>query len=638
MVVADTQAHANAAALAVKGTYKSLGPLVLTIKEAIQAGTLLFTSTPIISGDGDPMDALKSSKHQISGEIFCGPQYHFYMETQRALVVPVEDGYDVVSSTQHVDHCQRSIAQVLGITESSVNVSVKRIGGGFGGKISNGQQISCGAALAASVVKRPVRVLMDIDSNMRMLGCRPSYLSEYQIGFDDDGKLNAVIVSVSGDCGFTANGDILFHYDVYFDNAYYCPHWKVISKACKTHTPSNTACRSPGSVPSIFAMESIMEHVAKTLGKTPEEVRVINLYQKGQITPYGQPLPYCSISSLWTQLITSSDFQTRSVAIQTFNKENRWKKKGLSVVPLKFGVILSGAPFTCVISAYAGDGSVAISTGGIEMGQGLNTKIVQVAASTLGVDDISLIKIKPSYSLIGANNSATGGSVGSELNCAAILSACQVLNDRMKAARAKLPATATWPRVVKQSQKMGINLTAEGCVDMASTHTFSYCTYGVTCTEVELDVLTGEHELIRTDMLYDCGESMNPEIDVGQAQGAFAMGIGYWLTEHFVRDPTTGTLLTSNTWEYKPPSSKDIPADFRIAFLKDAPNPLGILRSKAVGEPPICMSCSCLLALKHAIENARSEIQRNEHFSLNGPATVDVVQENCLVDPDQFSL
>jgi xanthine dehydrogenase/oxidase len=389
-------------------------------------------------------------------------------------------------------------------------------------------------------------------------------------------------------------------------------------------------------MPGIFIMESIMEHVAKSLGKSPEDVRVVNLYQEGQVTPYKQPLTFCNISSLWSQLIESCDFETRKTDVEAFNKANRWKKRGLSVVPLKFGIQWSGAPFSCVVSVYAGDGSIMITTGGVEMGQGLTTKVVQVAAFMLGVD-IDLIKTRPSDVLTAPNNSTTGGSVGSELCCAAALTACQQLLLQMKPAREQLPADAIWQQIVVKCFDMGIDLQAKSWVNMTPENVFSYNSYGVTCTEVLLDILTGEHEILRTDMLYDCGESLNPEIDIGQAEGAFVFGLGCFLSEHFMRDPNTGQLLTKNTWEYKPPSALDIPIDFRVSLLKNAPNPLGILRSKAVGEPPLCMSCSALFAIKHAVESARSEIAQDTFFPLNGPATVDAIQTDCLVNVDQFT-
>ncbi|XP_065844418.1 uncharacterized protein [Oscarella lobularis] len=641
LVIAESQNAADAAARAVTAKYTSLGTPVLTIDDSIEAGMVFpdrEKAAPLVWGSGDPDDAYKTSKHQISGEISCGPQYHFYMETQRCLAVPTEDGLDVVSSTQYIDHCQRAVAQMLGITENRVNVSVKRLGGGYGGKLHNAQHIACGAALAASVVKRPVRVVMDIDSNMQMVGGRASYLVKYQIGCDDNGVLNAIIMTAYADTGFSENCQYLFAFDKFFDNAYYCPHWKVYSKACKTHTASNTACRAPGALAATFIMESMMEHVAKTLNRSPEVVRFANLYKKGQVTPYGQPLPYCSLSSLWLQLMTACDFVSRLKAVETFNEANRWKKRGLSVVPLKYGIGWKGNPFHCLISIYAGDGSVSIASGSVEMGQGLNTKVAQVAAYSLGIDDLSLIKVKAASSFIGPNNKATGGSVATELVCAAVLNACDTLNARIKPVRDQMKAAATWPDIVNECYTSGVDLAAKGWVEMTSKNPFNYCSYGVTCTEVELDILTGEHEIVRSDVLYDCGESINPEIDVGQAQGAFVMGIGYWHTERFVRDSTTGQLLTKNTWNYTPPSSKDIPCDFRITFLKDAPNPSGILGSKAVGEPPMCMSCSSLFAVKHAIESARAEIGKDVYFALNGPATVDAVQLAGLLDPSQFSL
>ncbi|XP_062519686.1 xanthine dehydrogenase/oxidase-like [Corticium candelabrum] len=635
LIVADTQAHADMAARAVRVTQSPLSAPILTIQDAIAANSLFpDILAPLISGEGDPMDALKASKHVISGEISCGYQYHFHMETQRCLTVPTDSGLDVYSSTQWMDYCQESVAQVLGVKKNSVNVSVKRLGGGFGGKILNSHLIAAATSLAASKLNRPVRVVLDLDTNMQLVGGRPAWLAQYQVGCDDSGKLNCVVITLYMDCGITNDG---FLGDQFIDNAYYSPHWKVSLHGCKTHTPTSTACRAPGSTPNVFIIESVMEHVAKSLGKTPEDVRVINLYQKGQVTPYKQPLTYCNISSLWSQLMDSCEFTKRQEQVEAFNKANRWKKRGLSVIPLKFGIGWTGAPFSCVLSVYAGDASVMITTGGIEMGQGLTTKIVQVTAFTLGID-VDLIRTRPSNVLTAPNNSTTGGSIGSELSCAVAVSACKQLLVQMKPARDQLSADATWLQVVTKCFELGIDLQAKAWIDMTSSTVFNYNSYGVTCTEVELDVLTGENQILRTDILYDCGESMNPEIDVGQAEGAFVFGLGFFLTEHFIRDPSSGQLLTKNTWEYKPCTALDIPIDFRVTFLKDAPNPLGILRSKAVGEPPLCMSCSALFAIKHAVENARAEIQQDTFFPRSGPATVDAVQSDCLVNVDQFTV
>ncbi|XP_062502119.1 xanthine dehydrogenase/oxidase-like [Corticium candelabrum] len=641
LVIAETQAQAYAAARLVECCYDSLGKPILSMEEAIKADSL-YPDHPdtIVSGDGDPVTAWQQSAHQVTGRVSCGNQAHFHMETQRCLTVPTEDGFDVFSSTQSTTRIQKVVAHVLGITNSSLNVSVRRIGGGFGGKLTNCGHTAAAASVAAYTLRRPVRVVLDLEANMKMFGSRDPCMADYQVGFDDIGRILAVVMTVYSDFGFSNNDETLDDFQHFFDNAYYIPHWQLDLRGCRTHKARNTWCRAPGSVSSVFILESIMEHVAKKLGKNPNEVRYINLYQKGQMTPHGQCLSYCNLSSLWIQLLNSAEYEKRQREVAAFNKDNRWKKRGLSVVPLKYGMDISWGRFSVLVSIYGADGSVAISHGGIEMGQGINTKVIQVAASALGIDDLSIFKIKPTNVLTAANNSISGGSIASELNCQAVLQACQQLNERLKPIRKGLPEDATWKDVIKKCKDEDRDLSARAWVEIPKPELgpFEYNTYGVTVTEAELDVLTGENVIRRVDVLYDCGESMNPDIDIGQAEGAFIMGLGYWLSERFIHDPETGELLTCNTWEYKPPLCQDIPADFRVSLLKDAPNPVGILRSKTSGEPPLCMSCSVLFAIKHAVESAREEIGVTDYFTLDGPATVDAIQVACRVHHRQFTL
>ncbi|WAR01988.1 XDH-like protein [Mya arenaria] len=336
--------------------------------------------------------------------------------------------------------------------------------------------------------------------------------------------------------------------------AYACNNWSIDCVAVKTNTPANTAARSPGSLPAIFIMETIMEHVAKTVDKDPTDVRILNLFSNG------------AVAIFWP------------------------------------------------------DGTIAITHGGIELGQGVNTKVKATNSNTT------------------ANSITTGGSITSENVCAGVIECCKVLNARLAPVKAKLP-DPTWPNVIEKCYQDGIDLTSRYWRNPAQSTPFQYYSYGATVTEVDFDVLTGEHTIARVDILFDCGQSTNPALDVGQVEGAFVMGLGYWLTEQLRFDPETGALVTDSTWEYKPPSSKDIPVDFRVNLVKKNPNPAGILGAKAVGEPPLCMSCSALFAIKHAIQAARKDIGKDDtYFPLNGPATPELCQLACLTDPSQFAL
>ncbi|CAB4004441.1 xanthine dehydrogenase oxidase-like, partial [Paramuricea clavata] len=391
-------------------------------------------------------------------------------------------------------------------------------------------------------------------------------------------------------------------------------------------------------LPATFVIETVMNHVAKALNKSADEIREINFYKKGQTTFYHQPLPYCNISKIWQDLKQSSEAEKRRTTIQVFNKENRWRKRGMSIVPLRWGVMyVPGLRFTAYVAIFRKDGTVCITHGGVEIGQGINTRVCQVAAYILGYGlTVDQISIRPATSFLNPNGDATGRSIASELCCEAVINCCNMLKERISLIAKDMPQ-ATWGEIIDKCYGLGIDLSAKYMVLPKAGQPYNYNIYAATCTEVEIDVLTGETEILRTDILFDCGKSMNPEIDIGQVEGAFVMGLGYWLTEQAIYDPSSGLELTNGTWDYHPPFSKDIPIDFRVSLLKNVPNPLGILGSKAVGEPPQCMSCSCLFALQDAIYHAREETGHDkDYFPLDGPATVEVTQLKCLVDPSQF--
>ncbi|XP_068702018.1 xanthine dehydrogenase/oxidase-like [Montipora foliosa] len=632
LIVADTQHHADDAAKAVKVTYKEQKPPILTIDEAIAAKSFFDPQAkPLLKGDADT--AIKNSATVVQGSIYTDHQYHFHMETQVTMCVPEDDGITVHCPTQCIDDTQAAVAQVLNFPVQSVNMSVKRCGGAYGARFSRPSLIAGACALATFVTKRPVRMRLNLNTNMEMIGGREPYKATYKVGVTSEGKLNGIDLSFYCDCGSSPNEVDVSVAQVYADNAYFCPNWKIVPYATKTNTASSTWCRAPATSQAVFVMETMMEHVAKALKKTPEEVKKANLYQNGQKTLTGETLEYCNISTLWDDSLRSSEFEERKAGVDTFNKNNRWRKRGIGMVPLKYSISYFGNMFTAMVSIFHTDGTVAIAHGGIEVGQGINTKAAQVAAYELKCP-LEFIAIKPTAAFTNPNSSATGGSVTSELCCKTVMGCCEILNKVIDPVRQTMP-TATWPELIAKCYSEGLDLSAKFM--SKSGIPVVYNTYGVTCTEVEVDVLTGEREIIRTDILNDCGQSMNPELDVGQVEGAHMMGLGMFLSEKLIYDPQTGRNLTNGTWEYKPPCSKDIPIDFRVSLLKNAPNPLGVLRSKAVGEPPLCMACGSLFALKHAVEAARDEIGKgDDYFAMNAPCTVEDTQLACLVDPSQF--
>ncbi|XP_048242207.1 xanthine dehydrogenase-like [Haliotis rufescens] len=634
LIVAVDKWSADTAASMVKVTYKNVQPPIITMEDAIQKKSI-FPNVAQELKVGDAAAAIAGSDKQITGTIKMKHQYHFYLETQVCLCYPAEDGKGVHlhCATQWASAVQQAVATVLNIKESSVSVKVKRIGGSFGGRISRASLPACAAALATRIMRRPVRLAMNFHTNMKTIGKRFPYLANYTIGVNNDGTLKGIQLTAHADCGISPNDCALGVFPRFMDNAYYCPAWDFKPVALKTNLPTNTPCRSPGSCPSIFIMETMMDHAAKVLNMDPLAIRKLNLFIKGQTTVNGMVLKYCNIKDIVAQLETSADVQARKQQVAEFNQANRWRKKGIEVLPLRWNLPYGYAIYNVYLTVYHGDGSVALSIGGVEIGQGINIKMMQICAYELGIP-IDTIKVKATTTLANSNSGATGGSHTTDVNALGVVQCCQLLKARMAPVKAKM-VNPTWQQLASKCYGDGVDLTARSST-FPSGDFSDYNIYGAICTEVEVDILTGENQINRVDILYDCGESLNPDIDIGQVEGAFVMGLGYWMTEQMIFDPETGTALTDGTWEYKPPMGKDIPVDFRIQFLKNAPNPRGVLRSKAVGEPPLCMAASALFAVKHAIEAARKEMTQDTYFPLDGPATVEMIHTACQLDNSQF--
>ncbi|XP_067656038.1 uncharacterized protein [Haliotis asinina] len=634
IIVAVDKLTADTAASMVKVTYKNVQPPILTLEDAIQKKSI-FPNAAKGFKIGDAAAAIAGSDKTITGTVKIKQQAHFHLESQICLCYPDEDGVGVrlQCATQWSDLVQQAVARVLNIKESSVSIKVKRLGGSFGGRITRANLTACATALATHVMRRPVRLEMNFHTNMKTVGKRLPYLANYTIGVNNDGKLNGIQLTAHADCGISPNDCTLNQYPTFMDNAYYCPAWDFTPVALKTNLPTNTYCRSPGSCPSIFIMETMMDHAAKELNMDPLEFRKLNLFNKGQTTVNGIVLKYCDIQQIVSQLETSANVTARKQQVAAFNQANRWKKRGIAVMPLRWNVDYIHATYNVYMTIYHGDGSVAISIGGVEMGQGINMKMIQICAYELGIP-MDTIKVKPTTTLADSNSFTTGGSITSDINALGVLQCCQQLKARMAPVKAKM-SNPTWQQLAATCYAQGVDLSAR-CATYPTGDFSDYNIYGATCTEVEVDILTGENQINRVDLLYDCGQSINPDIDVGQLEGGFVMGLGYWLTEEMIFDPATGTALTDGTWEYKPPMPKDIPIDFRIQLLKNAPNPRGVLRAKAVGEPPVCMSASALFAVKHAIEAARKEISQDAFFRLDGPATVEHIQSVCQLDTSQL--
>ncbi|OQV18343.1 Xanthine dehydrogenase [Hypsibius exemplaris] len=637
VVVGSSQTAAEEGAKLVKVTYANAQTPILTCRDAIDAKSFFPSIPDMVIGDAPT--AIKNAPSRVKGVLEIGSQMHFYMETQAAVCTPTDDGMDVESGTQWVDWVQGGVAQCLGVKKNLINVSVKRIGGAYGGKISRGNIIACGAALAAHAVNKPVKMFQSLWDSAKMIGKRNPYYVEYEAGFDANGKLAGIITNVYANCGQTATESPVSAVTLWGDNGYNCPNWKVSMTNCKTNLPANTWTRAPGSTESIFFIEYIMEHIAQTLGKPSIDVKRANFYKNGDRTITGQPLKDFTLAELTDSFLTSASYRQRLQDAATFNLNNRWRKRGISVTPMKYGSTWNGNNFNCFISIFHSGGTVAVSHGGVEMGQGINTKVAQVVAYELGIP-LDLVSIKPNFSLTNANANSTGGSVTSELVSLAAINCCSQLKARIDPIKNTMP-NASWSDIIEACFVKTIDLSARSWIAPKTTGDdapVNYNTYGVTCTEVELDVLTGEHQITRMDVIHDCGESMSPLVDVGQIEGAIVMGLGYYTSEELVYEKTTGALVTYSTWKYKPPTTKDIPIDFRVQILQNSSNPSGVLRSKLVAEPPLCMTCSVVFALREAIKAARDEIsQGHDWFQINAPMTVEKVQQYCLPDIAQFT-
>nr|XP_039262043.1 abscisic-aldehyde oxidase-like isoform X1 [Styela clava] len=637
IVLADTQDHAEAISRAITVTYKNQSPGVFEMAEAIEKGMFFDNSgDPVVIGDAAA--AVASAPRKVTGKVNIGGQYHFYMETQVTRAKPTEDGFQVESATQWQDEVQRSLSFMLGWDCNRFHIETGRVGGAYGGKATNSLITASAATLASYISGKPVRLHCDLERCMETYGCRPAYVADYTVGFDDQGKLQGIIVTYYANCGVSPNDPDVVTGTVsqFGDSGYHCPAWQLNIKWVKTDLASPTWCRSPTSAQMVMIMEVIQEHIANNVGIDPITVKQGNLYVQNQLNLFKEPLTYCNIKKLSEDLLSSAEVTQRQSDITAFNNANKWKKRGIGFSPMKFGLSYEGAQYSAQVSIFHTDGTIILSAGGIDVGQGMHTKLIQVASYILGAP-MDLIRVRASDITANPNSAPTGGSLTSELCCKAILESCKILKTRLDAVNEKLNLTeeSSWSDKVAKAYQNGVNLTAQYWFANDSEKIIQYNSYGAACTEVELDIITGEFVLRRVDMLYDCGQSINPDIDIGQAEGAFMMGVGFYTSERMVYDSTSGQLVTKNTWEYKPPTSKDIPTVWNITFLKDAPNPSGILSSKASGEPPLCTSSSVVFALKRCIEAFRKE---SSYFAIDLPATVENVQKLCKTTVADYNI
>ena len=638
-VAATSERAARAAAKLAVVEYEDL-PAILTVDEAMAAESWL--DAPYVMARGDAEAAIAAAPLRLQGRIYMGGQEHFYLEGQAALATPGEDGDVVVQcSSQHPSEIQHSVAKVLGEANNAVTVEVRRMGGAFGGKESQGNLPAAAAALIARKTGRAAKVRYDRDQDMVITGKRHDFRIDYRVGFDETGRIEGVAVDQAARCGMSYDLSMpicdraMFH----ADNAYYLANARIVSYRCKTNTVSNTAFRGFGGPQGMVAMERIIDEVAAACGLDAADVRQRNFYDppsaKGEepgprsVTPYHMTVEDCVIDDIFAELRASSDYDRRRAEIRAWNAESPILKRGIALTPVKFGI-----SFTLTFLNQAGalvhiynDGSIGLNHGGTEMGQGLFTKVAQVAAEELQVD-VDRIKITATHTGKVPNTSATAASSGADMNGMAVKDACAQLKARLAAFAAErwggaaadvvfLPgrvrigeATVSFDELIREAYQSRVSLSAAGFYATPKIHwdreeargrPFFYFAYGAAVTEAAVDVLTGENRLLRVDILHDVGKSLNPALDLGQIEGGFVQGAG-WLTMEELWWDREGRLRTHAPSTYKIPTAADRAPDMRIGLWEKGRNrEETIYRSKAVGEPPLMLGISALMALSDAV-------------------------------------
>jgi xanthine dehydrogenase large subunit len=634
VVVAETREIARAAARKAKFSYHDL-PHATDILDARRLGFPLVTDRLVLKR-GDAVAALEKAPRRIKGEMRIGGQEHFYLESHIALAIPGEDDEVTVwSSTQHPSEIQHMVANILQIPVHAVTVNTRRMGGGFGGKETQGNQFAALAALAAKRLKRAIKFRPDRDEDMIMTGKRHDFLAEYEAGFDDDGHILAVKTNYAARCGFSSDlsGPVTDRALFHADNAYYYPDVLLTSEPIKTNTVSNTAFRGFGGPQGLVGGERIIEEIGYALGVDPLEIRKRNFYAVDSdercLTPYHQKVEDNIIHRIVQELEESSDYQARRRAIVEFNKTSKVIRKGIALTPVKFGISFTFTPFNqagALVHVYQ-DGSIHLNHGGTEMGQGLYTKVAQVLADEFQVD-IDRVKITATTTAKVPNTSATAASSGSDLNGMAAHDAARQIKERLYAFAAEkwsvpvaeiafLPNRVRvgeeeipFPNFIKQAYMARVHLSAAGFYKTPKIHwdrargigrPFFYFAYGASVSEVSIDTLTGEYQIERADILHDVGKSLNPAIDKGQVEGAFVQGVGWLTTEELWWDGK-GRLRTHAPSTYKIPLASDRPRIFNVDLAEWSVNKeMTIGRSKAVGEPPFMLGVSVLEALSMAV-------------------------------------
>ena len=658
-LVAATSHHAaRRAARMARITYAEETP-ILTVDEALAVDSR-FEEGPRVWTKGDVDAAVSSAPHRLTGRLEMGGQEHFYLESQAALVMPQEGGDVVVhSSTQHPTEIQHKVAEAIGKPMNAVRVEARRMGGGFGGKESQGNALACACAVVAVQTGRPAKMRYDRDDDMTITGKRHDFRIDYDVGFDETGRIKGVDFTqyTRGGWALDLTIPVADRAMLHADNAYLLDHARITSHRLRTNTQSATAYRGFGGPQGVFGIERVIDHIAHHLGKDPVEVRRVNYYapmaevRAGEVpdntTPYGMEVRDFLLHEMTDKLLQSADYAARKAEIAAWNATNPVLKRGIGFSPVKFGISFTLTHLNqagALVHVYQ-DGSIHLNHGGTEMGQGLFQKVAQVAASRFGVD-VRLVKITATDTAKVPNTSATAASSGSDLNGMATKAACDTIRDRMADCLAELFQTTpdkvtfadgnvavggtsmTFEKAALTCYQNRVSLSATGFYKTPDLswdriagqgRPFFYFSHGAAITEVVIDTLTGENRILRADLLHDVGASLNPALDLGQVEGAYVQGAGWLTTEELVWDDK-GRLRTHAPSTYKIPACSDRPDTFNVA-LWDGENPEAtIYRSKAVGEPPFMLGISAFLALSDAVAACGAAYPQ-----LDAPATAERV-------------
>ena len=647
LVVADSHKKARVAAHKVKSDIQAL-PSILDVRQAFSQQHWVLPPVKVQRGDAE--HAIANAPHTLKGVLDVGGQEHFYLEGQIAYAIP-QDGEQwlIHSSTQHPGEVQHWVAHALNVPLHAVRVVCRRMGGGFGGKESQAGHLAVWAALAARKFKRPVKMRLDRDDDFVITGKRHPFSYDYTVGFDDTGGILGLHVVQLVDCGHSADlsGPVADRAIFHTDNAYFLEHVRIDSYRCKTHKQSNTAFRGFGGPQGMIVTEVILGEIARQLDLDPLDVRERNFYgtTERNTTHYGTSITDNIAQPLVAQLALDCKYAQRRADIRTWNKTQNTLQRGIAITPVKFGISFTATQFNqagALVHIYT-DGSVLVHHGGTEMGQGLHTKVAHIVASTLG--------ISTNHVLVGAsdtdkipNASATAASSGTDLNGrAAEFAAHQVrknlaqfvssldgctpnevvfANDHILSPKHK----RRFAEVVSQAYSQRVQLWSDGFYRTPKIHydkstlsgtPFYYFSYGAACTEVAIDILTGESKVLRVDILHDVGTSLHTAIDVGQIEGGFIQGMGWLTTEELVWGEQ-GALRTHAPSTYKIPTAGDTPAHFNVKLWHEANREDNVMGSKAVGEPPFMLAISVFEALRDAVANARDD---HQPVHLNAPAT-----------------